>query len=225
MGAARNHAISELFPDSVITVTATPAMFEAELHPDEQAHLARVGARLRRREFTAGRACARAALAQLGIFDFPLLVGPDRAPIWPATVVGSISHCGDYCAVAVAPKSAIAGLGLDVEESGPLALELVELVCTARERDLLRSGDGTEDLELAKLLFSAKEATYKCYAPLGRTVLDFQDVEIELDPGAGSFTARLVNPAVPPARLARCFEGRYRVAARRVLSGVTLAAT
>ncbi|MGW1719875.1 hypothetical protein [Streptomyces sp. NPDC002156] len=47
----------------------------------------------RRHEFATVRRCAREALAALGLQPVPIL--PDRhgAPHWPATLLGSLTHC------------------------------------------------------------------------------------------------------------------------------------
>ncbi|MEV4420566.1 hypothetical protein AB0L40_11415 [Patulibacter sp. NPDC049589] len=46
----------------------------------------------RRREFVTGRACAHRALAALGVPVVPIMSGPNREPLWPEGVVGSITH-------------------------------------------------------------------------------------------------------------------------------------
>ncbi|MCQ1581995.1 4'-phosphopantetheinyl transferase superfamily protein [Streptomyces parvus] len=43
-----------------------------------------------------------------------------------------------------------------------------------------------------RLLFSAKEAVFKVWFPLARCQLDFTEADIRIDPGSGSFSARLL---------------------------------
>ena len=50
----------------------------------------------RRREHATVRACARAALVQLGQRPVPILNDPDGVPVWPLGVVGSLTHCRGY---------------------------------------------------------------------------------------------------------------------------------
>jgi 4'-phosphopantetheinyl transferase EntD len=60
------------------------------LYPEEAVHVERAVEK-RRRDFALGRACARRALAVLD--DRPptaILVGEERAPVWPEGIVGSI---------------------------------------------------------------------------------------------------------------------------------------
>ena len=214
--------IEALFPDGVVTVEAAGAPLADDLRPEEARGLGRAVEK-RRREFAAGRACARRALARLEIADAVLPVGPDRLPLWPAGIVGSITHCADYCAVAVARRGAIAGLGLDAEVGDELEPELVPLVCLPSEIEALRALDGLTPGAGAKLVFSAKESAYKCFFPLVQRFLEFHDVEIELSPEsrfAGRFTARVLSGPTPVPR----FHGRFLRAGARVYTGVTLAA-
>ena len=216
--------IFELFPPGVVTVVATEAMWSARLHPQEEACVTRATQK-RRREFAAGRACARLALARLGLPEAPLGRNEDRTPRWPAGVVGCISHCAGYCAAAVARQESVAGLGLDVEVVGRVRPVLLPRICTAAEREtLVRLGRAPRQgaIDWATVLFSAKESTYKCYYPLARVPLGFHDVEIELAPAGRAFTARLLRADAPSAAGARAFSGCYASDGKRIFSGVTL---
>jgi 4'-phosphopantetheinyl transferase EntD len=218
-------AIRALFPESVVALTA-PEGVEAEvaaLHPQEAACIVRVGEK-RRREFAAGRVAARRALARLGIEGYPLLADPDRVPRWPEGVVGSISHCTGCCAVAVARRGAILSLGLDVERSEPLEEALLARICTPGERERAASRTPPEGADWGKLVFSAKESAYKCYFPLARTLLGFQDMEIDFSADAARFSARLLRAAAPGAGGARRFEGRLAWTRELVFAGVVLEA-
>jgi 4'-phosphopantetheinyl transferase EntD len=220
--------IETLFPPEVLALTATPEMWSGALLPEEEACLSPRAIPKRRREFTAGRVCARAALARLGIRDFPLLAGPDRSPVWPAGIVGSLSHCGDYCGVAVVRRGSIVGVGLDVERARPLQGRVVEIICTDVERERLEALSDLPAGLWAMIVFSAKESTYKCCHPLMKTYLDFHDVEIDFLPEAGTFTARVLRargtdggPALPGIRTLR---GRFSWNDAHVFAGVTLTA-
>jgi 4'-phosphopantetheinyl transferase EntD len=218
-------AIRALFPEPAITLTARPsaAPDAAALHPDEAAWIASAGAK-RRGEFTTARSLARRALAQLGIEGFALLGDPDRVPRWPAGVVGSISHCAGCCAVVVAMRGRILSLGLDVERAEPLDQELVERICTPRERERARARSAPAGVDWGKLVFSAKESAYKCYFPLARTLLGFQDMEIEFNTDATRFDACLLREDAPGAGGARRFAGRAAWTRDFVFTGVVLEA-
>ena len=220
--------IESLFPDPVITIEATEEMWSGPLLPEEEECLSPRAVLKRRREFTAGRVGARAALERLGIRGFPLRVAPDRTPIWPPGIVGSLSHCGDYCGVAIVREGFIAGLGLDVERARPLEGRVLSLVCSEQERARIATLPGLPGGLGAMAVFCAKESTYKCHYPLARTFLDFHDVEIDLDPGGGTFTATILKArsqegcAVPPR--VRVLRGRFAWNDDHVCAGVTLTA-
>ena len=96
------------------------------------------GARRKRvEEFAVGRACARRALKELGIENFPLLIREDRQPNWPNGVVGSITHTNEYCAAVVARKTHCKAIGLDAEAIGGITPDLYPYICTAEEHDRL----------------------------------------------------------------------------------------
>ncbi len=211
-----------MFADPVVTVTATEAMWSGDLYPQEAACIRRAVAK-RRREFTAGRLCARAALAKLGVQGFALVVGESRLPIWPAGMVGSISHCDGYCGAAVAPRGEVLGIGLDVERADPLEPALLERICSEVERERaarLPARHGAPDP--GKLTFCAKESFYKCYFPLTGAFLGFKDVEVELDPGQNRFHARLCRSDAPSVCGVRELEGRLAWSEQLVFAGVTL---
>lgn len=97
--------------------------FEAAKFEDSDFALARIECPVlvsrsvvkRRAEFLNGRIAARAALRRMGMPDRPIAVGPDRAPVWPAGIVGSITHCASVAAAVTATREEAYGLGIDVE--------------------------------------------------------------------------------------------------------------
>jgi 4'-phosphopantetheinyl transferase EntD len=148
----------------------------------------------RRREFIAGRVCAHHALARFSLEGVPIPCGRHREPLWPAGIVGSITHCPGYCAAAVASARTIRAIGIDAERNVPLSPGIEELVCTERERRWLRSPPYCDKVNWATLFFSAKESLYKAWFPATHRWLDFTDVELTIHPRQGSFTARLFVP-------------------------------
>jgi 4'-phosphopantetheinyl transferase EntD len=154
------------------------------LKPEEE--LVQGAARTRVEQFTAGRVCSRIALGRLGVAaTTPIPRGEDRAPIWPAGFIGSISHTDSWCAAAVARSESVRSIGIDLESSAPLKQALWRRVCTPKERDWLQelSAPGLT----GKIVFSAKEAVYKCQYPISSQFLGFHAVEVEL--GEDSFRA------------------------------------
>ena len=185
--------IERLLPDSVAVVATREDLVEVELFPEERKSVARAVEK-RRREFTTARACARDALARLGVGPAPIPSGERGEPVWPDGVVGSITHCAGYRAAAVAHAASTVALGIDAEPDDPLPADVLPLISSVSERselaDLARVHPGTA---WDRLLFSAKESVYKAWFPLQRTFLDFTEAEVRFDP-AGRFSARLLVP-------------------------------
>jgi 4'-phosphopantetheinyl transferase EntD len=131
-------------------------------------------------EYTAGRLCARLILRELGLSDFAIRAGEEREPIWPESVVGSITHTSGFCAAVAADQSGVRGLGLDSEIAGSVKPELFPSICTPSEIDWIATLPVTQQRDAATMLFSAKEAFYKCQFPLVRERLRFHDATIEV---------------------------------------------
>jgi 4'-phosphopantetheinyl transferase EntD len=161
----------------------------------------------RLREFSVGRHCARTALARLGHAPAALPVGPGRAPVWPAGIIGSISHTAEIAIAAVARQAQLRSLGIDVESADPLEPSLLELVCRDEERAALAVSDLEPGLG-AKLVFSAKESVYKCLWPLTGVFLEFHALGIRMDPVTSRFTAYSEDPRI--AETLAMTRGRYR---------------
>lgn len=177
--SARHRAlIRPLFAASVAVETCDPQDDPPAPFPSEAACLSPNAVDKRRREFAAGRAAAHRAMAALGLTAEPILIGPKRAPIWPTGLIGSISHCRS-AAVAVATKGEdIQALGVDLEEDTPLSDDLIPQICRPAERAWLsrQANPG----QLAKVIFSAKEAAYKCQYHLSQQFFGFEGMELDL---------------------------------------------
>jgi 4'-phosphopantetheinyl transferase EntD len=213
--------IRELLPEGVAAVEVRGDDLEAGLLPEEEAVLERVSPK-RRLEFTTGRSCARRALAELNFPPGPILPGPDREPSWPPGAVGSITHCRDYCAAAVAPTSRFASIGIDAEVHDELPEGVLERISLAEERAWLesRAGDGTH---WDTVLFSAKESVFKAWFPVARRWLGFEDARVDLVPEEGAFRAHLLVPGpTVGGRPLTGFDGRYVVRDGLVVTAIAL---
>jgi 4'-phosphopantetheinyl transferase EntD len=204
--------LAALLPPGVASAVRDPSE-AVELHPEEAVYVARAVEK-RRREFASGRACARLAMAELGLEPRAIPAGPRREPLWPVGVVGSLTHTVGFCAAAVTTRDAYAGLGIDAEPDGPLSGAVAARVCSRDELDASR-GCGLDDATLAHVLFSAKEAVYKCQFPASGAYLGFHDVRLELE--ESTFRAELGVPAGPYAR-GLVFRGSWRRSAGLILT-------
>jgi 4'-phosphopantetheinyl transferase EntD len=164
------------------------------LFPEEQELIAKAVDK-RRREFSTARNCARTALAGLGLPPVAIVHGERGSPVWPAGVVGSITHCAGYRASAVALASEVLTIGLDAEPNDVLPDGVLNVISTEAERAWLPEVTSLMPAVCwDRLLFSAKESVYKAWFPLTRKWLGFDDATLTVEPAAGTFTAQLLVP-------------------------------
>lgn len=128
--------------------------------------------RKRQAEFFHGRLAARAALRNFGASTLDVPVGGSREPVWPAEVVGSISHLDDLAGAVVGPRRRHVGLGIDLERTalGSAQSALRQIAVDGDELTCLQAGTRALTLdERVTLAFSAKESLYKAiYSIVGR---------------------------------------------------------
>lgn len=204
--------LADLLPSGVVVAEAFGEPRPVPLLGDEHAAVAHAVA-ARRAEYAAVRGCARDALAVLGHGRPAVPSAPDRSPVWPAGVVGALTHCDGYRAAAVAAAETWAGVGIDAEPLAPLPEGVADLVMDADER----SAVADVAAHAQRVVFSAKESVYKVWSPLVRTWLGFEDVRVDL--AAHTFTAHVDRPGLGTDVL----HGRWTTGRGVVVTAVALA--
>ncbi|SDG75736.1 enterobactin synthetase component D [Pseudomonas benzenivorans] len=138
------------------------------------------GVAKRQAEFLAGRLCAREALRRVTGRAAVPAIGADRAPQWPAGVVGSITHGSGWAGALVAQDSHWRGLGLDVEQPLPPARaeRLAGEILTAAELRALQGLSPEQRAWRVSLTFSLKESLFKALYPLVLRRFYFHDAEL-----------------------------------------------
>lgn len=182
--AALLHALRQIAPDGAGIGWADPT---AE-HPAWPGEGLPGAVAKRQREFAAGRAAARMALAGIGVAAQAIAQGADRAPVWPPGVVGSITHTGDACLAIAIPSAMCRGIGIDLEEASPLEPALWATILRPEETSGMTGAQ-------AKAVFCAKEAAFKAQYALSTTLYGFDGMRI--DWSGFRFDAVFVQP-VPP---------------------------
>jgi 4'-phosphopantetheinyl transferase EntD len=216
---------------------------ELEPHPSEAALIARAVEK-RRREFISVRHCARQAMGKLGVDPAPILKGERGVPLFPRGVVGSLTHCDGYRGAVLGYSMAVRSVGIDAEPHGPLPDGVLDAVSLPAERDWLstvleerpaavpneRPAAAGNDIHWDRLLFCAKEATYKAWFPLTHRWLGFEDAHITFalersgpDGTTGTFHSDLLVPGEtmsgPPLT---SFDGRWLVDDGLVIAAITV---
>ena len=125
-------------------------------------------------------------------------------PLWPRGYTGSLTHTDGLRAAVAASTRHVRSLGLDAEPAEPLPEGVLRSIASETEAAMVRQmqadGYGWAD----RLLFCAKEATYKCWYPMTRRWLGFDEAEIELRPDGTFISQLLARPSPVPV-----FEGRW----------------
>lgn len=194
--------------------------------PEEEPLIAKSVAK-RRNEFITVRHCARMALGELGVPPVPILKGDKGEPCWPDGVVGSLTHCTGYRGAVVGRSPAVRSVGIDAEPHDVLPHGVLDAVSLPAERSEIPQAMPT-GLHWDRILFCAKEATYKAWFPLTKRWLGFEDAHITFeadgtDATTGQFVSRiLIDPEAlsgPPLNELR---GRWSVARGLVLTAIVL---
>lgn len=159
-----------------------------------------IGSAVRKRqaEYYHGRLCARAALKSLGR-DSTVGTGTMREPVWPPSIVGSITHGGALAAAVALPSIVCQGIGIDIEQV-PITAEaqyaLRSKCVSVREYSLLESLKNRIDIGiLLTLVFSAKESFFKATFPKVGYYFDFDVIEVRaIDLERNEMTFSVIAP-------------------------------
>ncbi|HEX3397434.1 MAG TPA: 4'-phosphopantetheinyl transferase superfamily protein [Steroidobacteraceae bacterium] len=214
----------ELFPSAAQVAELREPGDPAMLFPEETKRLGRAVAK-RVQEFAAGRLCARRVLAEFGVRNFPLEAALDRRPLWPEGLVGSITHTSGFCAAVAAEKSVLTAVGVDCEVVGSVKDTLWHSICTPSETAWLRALPEAEQPQAASLIFSAKEAFYKCQYPLVQEWLNFHDAAVEVaawGSARGAFRIHANRPIALARHAELPLQGRYLFHEEFVSTGIAL---
>ena len=189
--------------------------YDSILVEHEQQTFDKMSAAKRRRSFSSGRHCVRMVQNHLGMK--PEAIGREgRAPIWPQGK-GSITHSDQIAAAVLGTGNT--SLGVDIEQIGRVEQQLWRLIFTESERHNLHKLNSTaaDTLDLATLVFSAKEAGYKAIYPVGKAFINFHDAEVDLDLERQSFAIRYLGQHKPNQALNEGF-GYFQFAHQHVIT-------
>lgn len=216
--------LAAVLPDRVATAEMYSDPADLAPLPEEEPLIAKSVAK-RRNEFITVRYCARQALGKLGVAPVPILKGDKGEPRWPDGIVGSLTHCEGFRGAVVGRGTEVRSLGIDAEPHGVLPKGVLEAVSLPAERtELAVLGTG---LHWDRILFCAKEATYKAWYPLTHRWLGFEDAHItftlEGSGSSGTFTSRiLIDPAAESGPPLTELPGRWTMANGLVVTAISL---
>ncbi|MEO8900758.1 MAG: 4'-phosphopantetheinyl transferase superfamily protein [Polyangiaceae bacterium] len=178
----------------------------------------------RRIEHCAGRFCARQAMNVCSApnVQTAIGIGAHGEPLWPAGLVGSITHTHAFAAAAVALKHNARAIGFDAERVTQLSADVLDYIAVPAEIPALTLTSKMAANAVASVVFSAKEALFKCLYPEVQRYFDFRDAVIEALDANGHFTARLLVDLTPQLQQGSRFTGRFALADDRVYTAIVL---
>ena len=149
-------------------------------------------------DFCKGRYCAHKALEKMGYPTFPVLKDAYGAPIWPAKIIGSISHSGAIAAAVVACKTNIRSIGLDLQKREIFPAAVLSVLFHDDEvASFLNVPSDLSDL-YAYAIFSAKESAIKCFYVAHQYLAHLNEIVIAMDWINGTFSAFI--PAIQDSK-------------------------
>ncbi|MBI1425209.1 MAG: 4'-phosphopantetheinyl transferase superfamily protein [Gammaproteobacteria bacterium] len=181
-----------IFANSAILITAPIADYQHALL-QEEGLLIENAINKRINEFSTGRYCAHRALQHFGIENYPVLKGEQREPVWPEQIVGSITHCHDIAGAVVAEKANAKSIGLDIENIKSLNPNIIRHVCVEEEARWLTELDASQQNLALLVIFSLKEAVFKCIYQATQLQLRFKQCRILPDLASGSVDVQLIS--------------------------------
>lgn len=171
---------AKLFDNQAIVVVEQIADYRHCLYQSEL-ELVKDVSEKRLLEFSTGRDCAHQALHKMGYEGCPILKGQQREPLWPQQYVGSISHCRDLAGAVVAEKTSLRSVGFDIENHKQLNPGIARHICTPGEKDWVNQQEPDHQNLALLLIFSLKEAVFKCVYQATGHVLRFQQCRLSPD--------------------------------------------
>ena len=220
--------MTALLPGVLPELVASAELYDdpAELAPlpEEEPLIARSVAK-RRNEFVTVRHCARQALGELGQPPVPILKGDKGEPCWPDGIVGSLTHCEGFRGAVVGKRGDVRSVGIDAEPHDVLPNGVLGAISLPAERAELTALP--PNLHWDRILFCAKEATYKAWFPLTHRWLGFEDAHITFDVdqsgAAGTFRSTiLIDPVAESGRPLTTLAGRWTVRDGLALTAIVL---
>jgi 4'-phosphopantetheinyl transferase EntD len=161
---------------------------QTDLHPVELELASDMSPR-RLREFRAARTLGRLALTALGMEPSAIIHGIGGEPRWDSGILGSLAHSDTQAAALISTMSTCEAVGVDIVDDREITpAEAVDIMSAGEIEVILKSQIAPSMKERAReLVFSVKEAVYKCQYPKTHwTDLDFNEVKVIQSSGGGS---------------------------------------
>ena len=193
----------DALPHGVVVGVALPVDGDAPddkvlegLHPDERSSASNHRA-FRLSSFVGGRLAAHGAIQGLGGPFTAIGTGPRGAPLPPPGISLSITH-KKHLAVAIAARSELGDLGLDLECLEPERPGVASKILRPEEVERIERLPEDRRWTATVVRFSIKEAIYKALAPRLQRYIGFEEAAVALHTdGHAEVTLHLASGPVP----------------------------
>ena len=183
----------------------------------------------RRLHFAAGRYCATRAMTALdpALAASAIERGVDGEPVWPAGIVGSITHSGAFVSAAAARAEDAAGVGIDTQEllTKERLAHVSPVILAATEIERAERSTLGPSLWIT-VAFCAKEALFKCLYPAVRRRFYYSAAEVvSIDQATsaktdGTLTIALTESLGREFSRGSMYEGRFELSRDYAHAGV-----
>ncbi len=181
----------------------------ATLTDEEKKRADTIKATPRRDEFIRSRLLLRSITGANSSF----LPDTENTPSWPPGLCGSITHKNGHVAVCTAPAKNFHSIGIDSENASKDISHLKEKICTENDLvfiDRICEQSKVEQGSAIALIFSAKEALFKCHFPVGKLMFWFHDAELShIDMTTGEIDIRVLTETSPITQKGQVTRGRF----------------
>ncbi|MFL6578407.1 MAG: 4'-phosphopantetheinyl transferase, partial [Povalibacter sp.] len=141
-------------------------------------------------------------------------------------VTGSITHTAGFCGVVIAERVRFKSIGLDTESATAVDTDILHHVCTPQEAEWIEALPLQDRQRASSLIFSAKEAFFKCQFPITGRWVGFEEVAIRVGEGEladhGTLHVQPLQPLAFDDDLCTALICRYRFHDDWVSVGVSL---
>lgn len=183
--------LKHILPDGVFSAECRKPVTTDQLFAEERMQIAHA-VHKRQLEYSTVRWCARQALKRMHHAPVAVLNNHQHAPCWPAGLVGSMTHCDNYYAAALAWQTDYKAIGIDAEPHKPLPVGVLRRVSSEIEQGMLAQLiKNNPHIYWDTLLFSIKESIFKAWFPLTSQWLDFQQAAVTIDAKNQTFAVTL----------------------------------
>ena len=138
----------------------------------------------RRNEFILGRLCAQYALKSLGFYnDYTLSKGSYGEPVWPSSIVGSISHSmsskssGVAIAYASNTTAQLVGVDIEIKDNNDIFFDKNIVLTHLFTTHELKYIDKIQHNFIYLIIFSTKESIIKAIFQKEKILLDFTSIQ------------------------------------------------